>query len=158
MLAMTMTAALLQVPAPAPPPLPASDRSALSGAWSVDLSVEPGAPYVQPMMLALEVDGTLTGSFYRSDIEAGRWKGQNGRLCVSFRTTDGVGPYHTAACLVGEPVEGQTWASSGISSSSGTRPGPRSKPPPVPPALELGMPSPDIRPCQTPLPRPTIRC
>jgi hypothetical protein len=29
---------------------------------------------------------------------------------VSFRTTDGVGPYHTAACLVGDRVEGQTWA------------------------------------------------
>jgi hypothetical protein len=62
------------------------------------------------MTLALAADGTVTGDFYESAIEAGRWKVQNGRLCVSFRTTDGVAPYHTAACLVGDHVEGQTWA------------------------------------------------
>ena len=28
----------------------------------------------------------------------------------SFRTSDGVGPYHTAVCLVGARAEGQTWA------------------------------------------------
>jgi hypothetical protein len=62
------------------------------------------------MHLTLAANGTVTGDFYQSEIEAGRWKAQNGRLCVSFRTTDGVGPYHTAACLVGDHVEGQTWA------------------------------------------------
>ena len=41
---------------------------------------------------------------------AGRWKTDRGRACVSFRTTDGAGPYHTAACLRGDRVEGQTWA------------------------------------------------
>ncbi|CAN5145978.1 hypothetical protein BH09PSE2_BH09PSE2_01340 [soil metagenome] len=29
---------------------------------------------------------------------------------MSFRTTDGKGPYHTAACLVGDVMQGQTWA------------------------------------------------
>jgi hypothetical protein len=45
-----------------------------------------------------------------SKIEAGRWKTDRGRTCVSFRTTDGVGLYHTAACLMGDLVQGQTWA------------------------------------------------
>lgn len=62
------------------------------------------------MVLALGADGSVTGSFYQSDILAGRWKRDRGRICVSFRTTDGAGPYHTAACLVGDHVEGQTWA------------------------------------------------
>ncbi len=88
----------------------APDPSALAGAWTVDLSVNPAQPYTQPMHLNLAEDGTATGDFYQSDIEAGRWRVQNGRLCVIFRTTDGVGPYHTSACLDGDRVEGQTWA------------------------------------------------
>ena len=91
------------VSAPAPP-------TGLNGAWSVDLSVDPAQPYVQPMHLLLAADGTVSGDFYQSDIQAGRWSSQHGRLCVSFRTTDGAGPYHTAACLAGDHVEGQTWA------------------------------------------------
>lgn len=82
----------------------------LDGAWVVDLSTDPAEPYTKPMQLTLNADGTVNGSFYESDIEAGRWKTDRGRTCVSFRTTDGVGPYHTAACLVGDHVEGQTWA------------------------------------------------
>lgn len=82
----------------------------LSGAWTVDLSSEPGQPYTKPMHLALNTDGTVTGDFYESEIQAGRWKTDRGRTCVSFRTTDGAGPYHTAACLKGRSVQGQTWA------------------------------------------------
>ncbi len=82
----------------------------LDGDWVVDLSTEPGTPYTRPMQLALHADGTVTGSFYESEIQAGRWRTDRGRTCVSFRTTDGVGPYHSAACLVGDHVEGQTWA------------------------------------------------
>jgi hypothetical protein len=88
----------------------APDSAGLNGAWVVDLSTEPATPYTQPMQLALAADGTVIGSFYQSEIEAGRWKSDRGRTCVSFRTSDGVGPYHTAACLVGDHVEGQTWA------------------------------------------------
>lgn len=84
--------------------------SPMDGAWVVDLSTDPAKPYTQPMTLALAADGTVSGDFYNSEIEAGRWRSQNGRLCVSFRTTDGVGPYHTSACLVGDRIEGQTWA------------------------------------------------
>lgn len=88
-------------------PPPAAD---MDGAWSVDLATDPAQPYHQPMNLTLQPDGVVTGDFYNSRIEAGRWKRQHGRLCVSFRTTDGAGPYHTAACLSGDHVEGQTWA------------------------------------------------
>jgi hypothetical protein len=82
----------------------------LAGAWVVDLSTEPGVAYTKPMVLHLAADHAVTGAFYESDIIAGRWQTARGRTCVSFRTTDGVGMYHTAACLIGDHVEGQTWA------------------------------------------------
>ena len=91
-------------------PVPALAAFPLDGNWTVDLSGKPSEPYTKPMVLTLNTDGTVAGSFYESKIEAGRWKTDRGRTCVSFRTTDGVGPYHTAACLVGDAVQGQTWA------------------------------------------------
>lgn len=100
--------ALLQA-GPAAAAVPPSTAS-LDGAWTVDLSTDPAQPYTRPMTLTLAADGTVTGDFYESEIQAGRWKSQRGRLCVSFRTTDAAGPYHTAACAVGDHVEGQTWA------------------------------------------------
>lgn len=87
-----------------------ADPSGLAGAWTVDLSTDSAQPYTKPMHLTLAADGTVTGDFYQSEIEAGRWRAQNGRLCVAFRTTDGAGPYHTSACLEGDHVVGQTWA------------------------------------------------
>jgi len=105
-----LTALALAAALQAPAAVEAPATSALEGDWTVDLSVDPAQPYTRPMHLALAADGTVTGMFYQSDIEAGRWKRQHGRLCVSFRTTDGVGPYHTAACAVGDHAEGQTWA------------------------------------------------
>ncbi len=87
---------------------PAPDQ--LAGDWVVDLSVKPNEPYTRPMQLTLKPDGTVAGLFYQSPIDAGRWKVDRGRICVSFRTHDDRGPYHTAACLVGNRVEGQTWA------------------------------------------------
>ena len=89
---------------------PAAAETPLDGTWTVDLSGNPAEPYTKPMVLTLNADGTVAGSFYESTIEAGRWKNDRGRLCVSFRTSDGVGPYHTSACLTGDSVQGQTWA------------------------------------------------
>jgi hypothetical protein len=89
---------------------PAPSGGMLEGRWVVDLSTEPGAPYTKAMELRLGADGMAAGSFYDSEILAGRWRTDRGRTCVSFRTTDGAGPYHSAACLVGDRVEGQTWA------------------------------------------------
>ncbi len=82
----------------------------LDGSWVVDLSTDPGKPYTQPMTLTLASDNSVTGSFYQSAIEAGRWKQHRGRLCASFRTSDGAGPYHTAVCLINGKAVGQTWA------------------------------------------------
>lgn len=103
--AVTLLLALAAVPA-----IAAEPPAAIQGEWTVDLSAKPEEPYVKPMVLDLQADGTVKGSFYESEILAGRWKTDRGRTCVSFRTTDGMGPYHTAACLVGNRVEGQTWA------------------------------------------------
>lgn len=94
----------------ASPARAAETPAAMQGAWTVDLSTDPGQPYSKPMMLELRADGTVAGSFYESEIQAGRWKTDRGRTCVSFRTTDGAGPYHTAACLLGDAIAGQTWA------------------------------------------------
>jgi len=84
--------------------------SGLDGAWVIDLSTSPSKPYTQPMTLVLKPDGSVEGSFYNSPIEGGRWKDDRGRLCASFRTSDGVGPYHSAVCLSGDAAVGQTWA------------------------------------------------
>lgn len=92
------------------PPGVAAAATPLDGAWAVDLTTDPAKPYLKPMSLALNADGTLSGAFYDSAIEAGRWTESQGRLCVSFRTTDGRGPYHTSACLLDGAVQGQTWA------------------------------------------------
>ncbi len=92
-------------------PLPLVAGPLLDGKWTVDLTAKKGdAPYTKEMLLTLAEDGSVKGSFYDSQIETGRWKLDRGRTCVSFRTSDGVGPYHTAACLVGKTVQGQTWA------------------------------------------------
>ncbi|MES2496767.1 MAG: hypothetical protein V4618_11670 [Pseudomonadota bacterium] len=88
----------------------AQTANPLEGRWTVDLSAEPGKAYTKTMELHLAPDSSVTGSFYDSTIEAGRWTTARGRTCVSFRTTDGVGPYHTSACFRGDAVEGQTWA------------------------------------------------
>ena len=89
---------------------PAAAAPALAGDWVVDLSAKPNEPYTRPMNLVLGADGSVSGLFYQSPIDAGRWKTDRGRTCVSFRTHDDRGPYHTAACMVGDRVEGQTWA------------------------------------------------
>ena len=82
----------------------------LGGDWTVDLSTDPAKPYSKPMKLDLASNGTVTGTFYDSEIQAGRWKTDRGRTCASFRTTDGAGPYHTSVCLEGAMAAGQTWA------------------------------------------------
>ena len=89
---------------------PALAASPLEGSWTVDLSVKADEPYTRPMNLTLNADGTVSGLFYQSEIDAGRWKTDRGRTCASFRTHDERGPYHTSACLDGDTVRGQTWA------------------------------------------------
>ena len=90
---------------------PDSSLAALAGRWIVDLRPSPEDPeYDKPMTLAIAADRTVTGMFYESEIEAGRASASNGRVCFAFRTSDGVGPYHTSGCLIGDRIFGQTWA------------------------------------------------
>jgi hypothetical protein len=90
---------------------PDSSLAALAGRWTVDLRPSPEDPkYDKPMTLGIAADHTVSGTFYESEIEAGRASASNGRVCFAFRTTDGVGPYHTSGCLVGDRILGQTWA------------------------------------------------
>jgi len=85
--------------------------AALAGRWLVDLRAAPDEPsYNKQMVLEIAPDRTVRGSFYDSVIEAGQAGASNGRVCFAFRTTDGVGPYHTSGCLVGDRIFGQTWA------------------------------------------------
>lgn len=91
---------------------PAEERStALSGEWTVDLRLSlDDAPYTQPMILTVDSQGMVTGSFYNSEILAGKAGTAQGRTCVAFRTTDGSGLYHTSACLDDGKMVGQTWS------------------------------------------------
>lgn len=107
----TTVTAPLPIVAPPPAVTPAPALIPLAGRWIVDLRPSPDAPtYDKAMVLAIGADRTVRGSFYDSDIEAGRASASNGRVCFAFRTTDGVGPYHTSGCLVGDRILGQTWA------------------------------------------------
>jgi hypothetical protein len=92
-------------------PALAAGPADMAGRWTVDLRPSLGdKPYTQPMVLAIAPDGTVTGSFYSSDILAGRTGSGQGRQCVAFRTTDSQGLYHSQACLVDGRMVGSTWA------------------------------------------------
>ena len=87
------------------------DYGGLAGEWTVDLRPKLDDPvYTQPMMLTIAPDRSVTGSFYSSEILAGRAGTAQGRSCVAFRTTDGQGLYHSSACLVDGKMVGTTWA------------------------------------------------
>lgn len=103
----TVIAAAAQPPTS---PLPA-EIAAIAGRWSVDLRPNlTDGPYSKPMILTIAADRTLAGSFYDSDILAGRAGRGQGRACVGFRTIDGQGLYHSSACLVDGKMVGQTWS------------------------------------------------
>ena len=83
----------------------------LEGEWQVDLRPTPEAPeYLKPMRIELSAAGGVTGSFYDSPMENGTVGEWGDRRCVSFRTRDASGPYHSSACLSGERLVGQTWS------------------------------------------------
>ena len=105
LVALPLAAALVATPASL-----CAQEPALAGAWVVDLSVKKEEPYTKPMRLDLRDDGTVGGFFYQAEIDAGRWKTDRGRTCVSFRTHDDNTPYHSSVCIVGDHAEGQTWA------------------------------------------------
>ena len=107
---MILAALALQAATPPAAPLP-PEIAAIAGRWTVDLRPKlSDPPYNQPMVLAIAADRTVTGSFYNSDILAGKAGRGQDRACVAFRTSDGKGFYHTSACLVAGKMVGQTWA------------------------------------------------
>ena len=83
----------------------------IAGAWTVDLRTsDSDPPYTQPMVLNVAADGTVTGEFYNSTITSGRYGQNRGRSCVAFVTSDGMGDYQHAGCLVDGRMIGQSWA------------------------------------------------
>jgi hypothetical protein len=106
---MKRLAALIAVLAAAPSA--AAGVPDMAGSWKVDLRLKlTDAPYSQPMVLDIAADGKVTGSFYNSEILAGKAGSAQDRTCVAFRTTDGNGLYHSQACLVDGRMVGTTWA------------------------------------------------
>jgi len=93
-------------------PLIAQDvANPLDGEWVVDLRLRlDDAPYTQPMVLKIEPDGSVTGTFYGSSIESGSIGSAQKRTCVAFRTSDGSGPYQHSACLEDGKMVGQSWS------------------------------------------------
>lgn len=95
---------------PVEPPVEPPAWAALEGDWSVDLSTEPDAPYRQPMVIDVADNGTVSGSFYNTPISSGRYGRNQGRQCIAFVTSDGMGDYQHSACLEGGRMVGQSWA------------------------------------------------
>jgi len=83
----------------------------LEADWTVDLrpSLEDDS-YTQRLELEIDRAGEVSGLFYDGTILAGQAGRGQGRLCVSFRTSDNSGPYHHAACLEDDELVGQTWS------------------------------------------------
>jgi hypothetical protein len=84
---------------------------AIAGNWIVDLRLsDKDPPYSKPMVLTPAPDGSLSGEFYESNIEAGRFNNKKGHQCVAFRTSDNSGPYQHSACLEGKIIKGISWS------------------------------------------------
>ena len=106
-LVVTPVQALAQEEAEGEPPHP------IEGEWTVDLRLEiDDERYTQPMVLRFSHANNVTGEFYGSTIEAGRFGAAQGRECIAFRTSDNSGNYHHSACLTGVVLVG-------VSSSEG---------------------------------------
>ena len=90
------------------PELSAQD---LIGAWDVALYVSPDA---RRSATVLEIEtatpvGVLTGSFYQTPFETGRYTARDRTLIIAVMTADGSGPYATSGRLTStNTIEGQT--------------------------------------------------
>ena len=83
--------------------------SDLMGVWKVDLRPTPDAePYVQEFTVE-SVDGdSITGTFYGTPIQEGRFNVDWGALRFAFVTADGSGPYHHSGLLSNGRLIGMT--------------------------------------------------
>ncbi|WP_114520360.1 hypothetical protein [Altererythrobacter sp. ZODW24] len=92
-------------------PAQAEEASALDGEWTVDLRLSlDDEAYTQPLVLVVSDKGAVSGAFYGSLIEVGRFGKAQGRQCIAFRTSDGSGNYQHSACLVENKMIGQSWS------------------------------------------------
>jgi len=88
-----------------------TDPHPLLGSWDVALYYDPEAPPSATVMeiTAVEADGALSGTFYQSEFESGRYVVKDGVVIISVITSDGSGPYATSGRLYPDGrFEGQT--------------------------------------------------
>lgn len=106
LLAAFLISACATAPATAPAALQPSD---LNGTWDVSLlysKTEP--PSATVMVLKVEEDGALTGSFYESEFLEANYSVRGDVLAFGTVTTDGTAPYAHSGRLVDGKIEGQT--------------------------------------------------
>lgn len=83
----------------------------LIGSWDVALYFSPGAPPSSTVMeiTAVNEDGTITGSFYQSAFEIGRYRLDDDVVIISVITSDSSGTYATSGRLYADDYfAGQT--------------------------------------------------
>lgn len=83
----------------------------LIGTWDVALYFSPDSPPSATVMeiSAVNTNGTLTGTFYQSAFETGRYTTRDGEVIISVVTSDGSAPYATSGRLSTDgAIEGQT--------------------------------------------------
>jgi hypothetical protein len=87
-----------------PPP------SALLGTWAVSLQFDPNAPPSKTQMRITRVEGgELVGTFYGSNIEAGRFVSRGSTWVFAGRTADQSGIYwHSGRLKADGSIDGQT--------------------------------------------------
>lgn len=98
---------------PPPPPIAASvpaEISSLIGVWDVALHFDSTQPPSATVLEISAVDaGGLSGSFYGTEFEVARAVSFEGKIHLSFITSDGSGPYASAARLSPDgTLSGQT--------------------------------------------------
>lgn len=110
LLAVLLISACATAPLAAPVTPPAAlQPSDLNGTWDVSLlysKTEP--PSATVMVLKVEEDGALTGSFYDSEFLEANYSVRGDVLAFGTVTTDGTAPYAHSGRLVDGKIEGQT--------------------------------------------------
>lgn len=82
----------------------------LAGQWTIDLRLSLDDPaYTQPMLLKIAEDNSVSGNFYGSPIETGRFGEAQGRQCVAFNSSDSSSSYQHSACLEDGALVGVSW-------------------------------------------------
>lgn len=101
---------------PASPTTPVTEPAAaalkpsdLNGTWDVTMFWSPTEPPSSTVMvLNVDEDGKLTGSFYESEFLEAEYSLRGDTLAFGSVTTDGSAPYSHSGRLVDGKIEGQT--------------------------------------------------